>query len=92
MNNMFKSIVFTVIGLTIFFSISWLFVSIIPYLLIGGLIIYLIVKVKRIFNSKKKSKATTYNVNEHSYEKSNVQADYYNKNEKVIDVDYKEID
>lgn len=95
MNSSFKSIIFTLIGLAIFFVISWLFISIVPYLLLGGLIIYIIVKVKKNFNNKNKNKnnsSSDYNRNENVYNNSNVQADYYDRNEKVIDVDYKEMD
>ena len=91
MNSTFKSIIFTGIGLAIFFAKSWLFISIVPYLLVGGLIIYIVVKFRKYFNNKNKS-SNNHNETETVYESSNVQADYYNENEKVIDVDYKEMD
>lgn len=91
MNSSFKSIIFTLIGLAIFFAISWLFISIVPYLLVGGLIIYIIVKVKKHFNNKN-SGSDNYNRTEEVYKSSHVQANYYKENEKVIDVDYKEMD
>ena len=91
MNSTFKSIIFTGIGLAIFFAISWLFISIVPYLLVGGLIIYIVVKFRKYFSNKNKG-SNNQNGTETVYESSNVQADYYNENEKVIDVDYKEMD
>ena len=91
MNSTFRSVIFTLIGLAIFFAISWLFISIVPYLLVGGLIIYIVVKFRKYFNNKNKG-SNNQNGTETVYESSNVQADYYNENEKVIDVDYKEMD
>lgn len=91
MNSNFRSVIFTLIGLAIFFTISWLFVRIVPYLLIGGLIIYIILRVKKNFNSINNTQ-NNYHRTEKKYESSNVQSDYYNKNEKVIDVEYKEMD
>lgn len=91
MNSTFRSVIFTLIGLAIFFAISWLFINIVPYLLVGGLIIYIIVKVRKHFNNENNG-SNNYNRNEDIHESSQVQADYYNENEKVIDVDYKEMD
>lgn len=91
MNSTFRSVIFILIGLAIFFAISWLFINIVPYLLVGGLIIYIIVKVKKYFNNKNNS-SNKYNKTENIYENSHVKSDYYNENEKVIDVDYKEMD
>lgn len=89
MNSTFRSVIFTLVGLVIFFAISWLFFSIVPYLLVGGLIIYIVVKVKKNFANKNKS---TNKTNENVYDSVHVQADPYEvKDEKVIDVDYKEI-
>ena len=91
MNSTFRSVIFTLIGLAIFFAISWLFINIVPYLLVGGLIIYIIVKVRKYFNNKNNN-SNNYNRNEDIHESSHVKTDYYNENEKVIDVDYKEMD
>ena len=77
MNSTFRSVIFILIGLAIFFAISWLFINIVPYLLVGGLIIYIIVKVKKYFNNKNNS-SNKYNKTENIYENSHVKSDYYN--------------
>ena len=91
MNSMFRSIIFTLVGLAIFFAISWFFISIVPYILLIGLIVYIIAKVRKHFIYKNDA-SNDYNIKQDIYENSHVKSDYYKENEKIIDVDYKEMD
>lgn len=92
MNNTFKSMIFTIIGIVIFFMISWFFITLIPYLLIGGLAIYIIMKIRRSFKNKKKN-YNNYDINERINTNTKAQEPYYSDNNgKVIDVEYKDVD
>lgn len=91
MNNL-KSLLWTIVGIVIFVAIVKFFIYLIPFLLVIGLVGYIVLKGKKAFTSKKNnnqsSSYNSYSQNENTYEKSNI--DDIN-NAEVIDVDYKEI-
>lgn len=91
MNSTLRNVIFTIIGIIIFFVISWFFITLIPYLLIGGLIIFIIAKIRKSFKGKS-SKEDNYDINDRvKYNSSPAEQYYDDNNEKVIDVEYKEV-
>ena len=89
----FKSLIWTIVGIVILIAIINFVGFILPYVLIGGLIIFLFYKIRKVFTDKNKKDnnttfSSTYNDNSGSY---NVNADD-SYDGKVIDVDYKEVD
>lgn len=91
MNSTFRNVIFTVIGVAIFFTIAWFFVSLIPYLLAAALIGYIFVKIKKSINNKKNNN-TNYDINNRVKDDFRTEQKYYkNEDEKVIDVDFKDV-
>ena len=91
MNNL-KSILWTIVGIGIFIAIIRFFIYLLPFIIVIGLIAYIIFKGKMAF-AKKKYKNEAYNSynqsqNQNVYEKSSID----DSNGEVIDVDYKEVD
>lgn len=87
-----RTVLYIVLGLMIFSAVVTLFVNLLPYLLIGGLVIWAIVKIYTFFLNKKNNGTGTYSFKKDSY--TNVDEfddDSYNNGE-VIDVDYKDVD
>lgn len=90
MNN-FKSILWTILGIVIFIAIVKFFISILPFVIIIGIIGYIAFKFKYNFNNKEKHKKyyDYYDKNSNNFEENNID---YGSNNKIIDVDYKEVD
>lgn len=87
MNNL-KSILWTIVGVLIFIGIIRFFIYLLPFIIVIGLVSYIIFKGKMAF-AKKKYKNETYNsYNQNVYEESSID----DNNGEVIDVDYKEVD
>ncbi len=89
MNNL-KSILWSIVGIVIFIAIIKFFIYLLPFIIVIGLIAYIIFKGKMAFEKKKYSNGTydSYNQSQNVYEKSSIDE----SNGKVIDVDYEEID
>ncbi|MBD7912184.1 MULTISPECIES: hypothetical protein [Clostridium] len=82
----FKPILYILIGVL---AIG-LFFKVLPYLLIGGFVIYVVLKVYGFFKSKSiknsnKSASYTYDTNTQSYAEDDVDTS------EAIDVDYKDV-
>lgn len=90
MNNL-KSILWTIVGVLIFIGIIRFFIYLLPFIIVIGLVSYIVFKGKMAFAKKKYNNETynSYNQNQNVYEKSSIDD---NSNGKVIDVDYKEVD
>lgn len=90
MNNL-KSILWTIVGIVIFIAIIRFFIYLLPFIIVVGLVSYIIFKGKMAFSKKKYNNETynSYNQNQNVYEESSIDD---NSNGKVIDVDYKEVD
>ena len=89
MNNL-KSILWTIVGILIFIGIIRFFIYLLPFIIVIGLVSYIIFKGKMAFAKKKYNNETynSYNQSQNVYEKSSID----DSNGEVIDVDYKEID
>ena len=89
MNNL-KSILWTIVGVLIFIGIIRFFIYLLPFIIVIGLVSYIIFKGKMAFAKKRYNNETynSYNQNQNVYEKSSID----DNNGEVIDVDYKEVD
>lgn len=89
--NTFKSILWTVVGIVIFIAIIKFFIFLLPFIIVIGIVGYIVFKGKKAFNNKKKENESYnyYNENESSYKGSNIDD---NNNGEIIDVDYEEVD
>lgn len=89
MNNL-KSILWTIVGVLIFIGIIRFFIYLLPFIIVIGLVSYIIFKGKMAFAKKKYKNETynSYNQNQNVYEESSID----DNNGEVIDVDYKEVD
>lgn len=89
MNNL-KSILWTIVGILIFIGIIRFFIYLLPFIIVIGLVSYIIFKGKMAFAKKKYKNETynSYNQNQNVYEESSID----DSNGEVIDVDYKEVD
>ena len=85
-----KSILWTIVGILIFIGIIRFFIYLLPFIIVIGLVSYIIFKGKMAFAKKKYNNETynSYNQNQNVYEKSSID----DSNGEVIDVDYKEVD
>lgn len=85
-----KSILWTIVGILIFIGIIRFFIYLLPFIIVIGLVYYIIFKGKMAFAKKKYNNETynSYNQNQNVYEKSSID----DSNGEVIDVDYKEVD
>lgn len=89
--NTFKSILWTVLGIVIFIAIIKFFIFLLPFIIVIGIVGYIVFKGKRAFNNKKRQNESYnyYNENQNNYKESNIDD---SDNGEVIDVDYKEVD
>ena len=89
MNNL-KSILWTIVGVLIFIGIIRFFIYLLPFIIVIGLVSYIVFKGKMAFAKKRYNNETynSYNQNQNVYEKSSID----DSNGEVIDVDYKEVD
>ena len=85
-----KSILWTIVGVLIFIGIIRFFIYLLPFIIVIGLVSYIIFKGKMAFAKKRYNNETynSYNQNHNVYEKSSID----DNNGEVIDVDYKEVD
>lgn len=90
MNNL-KSILWTIVWIVIFIAIVKFFIYLLPFIIVIGLVGYIVFKGKRAFGKKKNNNETynSYNQNQNVYEESSIDDD---SNGEIIDVDYKEVD
>lgn len=87
MNNL-KSILWTIVGVLIFIGIIRFFIYLLPFIIVIGLVSYIVFKGKMAFAKKKYNNETYNSYNQNVYEKSSID----DSNGEVIDVDYKEVD
>ncbi|MGG7178545.1 hypothetical protein ACQPU1_13165 [Clostridium paraputrificum] len=87
-----KTILYVVAGLIIFSAVVSLFLSLLPFLIGGGIIIYLGMKVYGYFSSKKSAKESSYGTSTYSYTSEEIYSNDTVDTSEVIDVDYKEVD
>lgn len=90
--NTLKTILYIVAGLIIFSAVVSLFFSILPFLIGGGLILWLGLKVYGYFYSKKAAKESNYGKKTYTYTSEEIYSNDTVDNAEVIDVDYKEVD
>lgn len=85
--NSFKNILIVVVVAAIFFVVINLFIALLPWLIIGGLLIWIIKSItKKVKKSKYENKETFNEEAEQYYDSDNIDIT------EAIDVDYKEID
>ena len=85
-----KSILWTIVGVLIFIGIIRFFIYLLPFIIVIGLVSYIIFKGKMAFAKKRYNNETynSYNQNQNVYEENSID----DSNGKVIDVGYKEVD
>lgn len=83
-----RTIMYIALGVLIFSVVINLFFSILPYLLIGGAVIYVVTKVVGYFNSKKSKN----NSNESTNNNYEVYVDDSVDTSNAIDVDFEDVD
>ena len=92
MSENFKRFIYTLGTIFIVVLIATLFIKILPWLLLIGIIAYAIIKVKGIIATKKSENnrheppVNDSNINQSTYE------DFNDYNGEIIDVDYEEVD
>lgn len=92
MSENFKRFVYTLGTIFIVVLIATLFIKILPWLLLIGIIAYIIIKVKGIIMIKKaKNNSQETPVND-SHVNQNIYSDSDDYNGEIIDVDYEEVD
>ena len=81
-----KSILWAIVGIVIFIAVVKFFI----FLIVIGLISYIIVKARKTFNKKNNINRNynSYNQNREVFEESSID----NNTGEIIDVDYKEVD
>lgn len=91
--NSIKSLIYTVIGIVIFIAVAKFFIALLPFLVVVGLVVYLLSKVMKFINGRgKNSKRNTYK----SYETNEDTKTYTEEVDdsyigKVVDVDFEEV-
>ena len=90
----FKSIIWTIFGIVVFIAIIRFVGFILPYVLVAGLVAYIVYKVRKSLGLKNKKEnnetyTSSYKQNNDIYEPSSSNEDYTGK---VIDVDYEDVD
>ena len=88
MNNL-KSILWTIVGIVIFIAIVKFFIYLLPFIIVIGLVSYIIFNSKNAFRKKNNNNKTYNSYNQSIYEESSIDDD---SNGEIIDVDYKEVD
>ena len=88
MNNL-KSILWTIVWIVIFIAIVKFFIYLLPFIIVIGLVGYIVFKGKKAFRNKEHNNETYNSYNQNVYEESSIDDD---SNGVIIDVDYKEVD
>lgn len=88
MNNL-KSILWTIVWIVIFIAIVKFFIYLLPFIIVIGLVGYIVFKGKKAFRNKEYNNETYNSYNQNVYEESSIDDD---SNGEIIDVDYKEVD
>ena len=96
MNSTFKTIMYLVLGFMIVSLIATVFFAILPYMVLLGVILFVVFKIKGYFISKKikdssNSYTKTYNSNTKWEDKVDMKENIDDDVVDVIDVDYKEV-
>lgn len=96
MNSTFKTIMYLVLGFMIVSLIATAFFAILPYMLLLGVILFVVFKIKGYFISKKiktssNSYTNTYTSNTKWEDKVDMKENIDDDVVDVIDVDYKEV-
>lgn len=95
MNSTLKTLIYVVLGFMVISLVASLFISLLPYLLLMGLILFAYFKIKGYFILKKRGSSqsnygTSYKAEQNTtYSTQSVDTDEVSD---VIDVDYKEVD
>ncbi|MGL5086529.1 MAG: hypothetical protein ACRC68_12560 [Clostridium sp.] len=95
MNSTLKTLIYVVLGFMVISLVVSLFFSLVPYLLLIGLILFVYSKIKGYFILKKRgSSQSSYGHSYKSEEKTNYSTQGVEEDvvADVIDVDYKEVD
>ena len=92
MSDNFKRFVYTLGTIFIVVLIANLFITILPWLLLIGIIGYVIIKVKGIIESKKAEKNSHEAKVNDSHVNQNIYTGSPDYNGEIIDVDYEEVD
>ena len=85
-----KRLLYTIITACILFVVIAFFIKILPYILIAGIGIYALIKIKGYTNKRKLENEKKKEVDKGNTDTYYSQNDYFNG--KVIDVDYEESD
>lgn len=91
--NSIKSLIYTVIGIAIFIAVAKFFIWLLPFLVVVGLVVYILSKIMKFINSRgNNAKRHTYkshetNENTKTYTEE-VDDSYIGK---VVDVDFEEV-
>lgn len=88
----FKTLLYTVITIGIIVLCVSLFFTILPYLLVGGLVIWAIIKLNGTLNRKKQHKDEEYSSSSYTENEEVRVEEILEDVVDVIDVDYKEAD
>ena len=88
MNNL-KSILWTIVWIVIFIAIVKFFIYLLPFIIVIGLVGYIVFKGKKAFRNQEHNNETYNSYNQNVYEESSIDDD---SNGEIIDVDYKEVD
>ena len=83
-----KSILWTIVGILIFIGIIRFFIYLLPFIIVIGLVYYIIFKGKMAFAKKKYNNETYNSYNQNVYKESSIDDNYG----EIIDVDYKDVD
>lgn len=98
MNLDFKRLIYTVVTVCFVFIIIKFFLSILPYLLIAGVAIYAVIKIKGFLYLSKNKKNDSIDVNSttNNNQYSSNSNEFYSEDDvfsgEIIDVDYEESD
>ena len=87
MNNL-KSILWTIVGVLIFIGIIRFFIYLLPFIIVIGLVSYIVFKGKMAFAKKKYNNETYNSYNQNVYKESSID----DNDGEIIDVDYKDVD
>lgn len=83
-----KSILWTIVGILIFIGIIRFFIYLLPFIIVIGLVYYIIFKGKMAFAKKKYNNETYNSYNQNVYKESSID----DSDGEIIDVDYKDVD
>lgn len=91
--NSIKSLIYTVIGIVIFIAVAKFFIALLPFLVVVGLVVYLLSKLIKFINGRgnnsKRNTYKEYETNEDTKTYTGEVDDSYIG--KVVDVDFEEV-